>query len=96
MHMRKTRFSHIINYRQVSLALAIIIRALRSAKMSTNKMHTLRHDYINVLTRKVLNVSGLIGTSSGTIHSVELIIISNVRNCRHTKKSKKYKSVKVM
>jgi len=66
-------------------------RVLRTATMSTNKMHTLRHDYINDLKCKILNVSGLTGPLSVTRHSVDLIIISNVRNCRHMKKVKTVK-----
>lgn len=74
--------SHIINYQYVSIAFAIIIRValqeLRTATVSTNKMHTLLHDYINVLIRKLLNVSRLTGPSSGTRHAVDFIIICNV------------------
>jgi hypothetical protein len=74
--------SHIINYQYVSIVFAIIIRValqeLRTSTMSANKMRTLRHDYINVLIRKLLNVSRLTGPSSGTRHSVVFIIICNV------------------
>ena len=56
--------------------------------MSANKMHTLRHDYINVLKRELLNVSDFTDPSSGTRHPEGLIINSNVRNCPHKKNVK--------
>jgi hypothetical protein len=73
--------SHIINYQYVSIVFAINIRValqeIRTATMSVNKIHTLRHDYINVLKRKLLNVSHLTGSSSGTRHSVDLNVLKN-------------------